>query len=322
MSDAKTKKIFLFFLMGLFSLCLVSELWAIPTFARKYRTSCNTCHVGFSRLNAFGEAYRLNNYQIPQGQEEVYVKEEPVSLGAPAWKRVWPRSVWPGAIPGNVPLSMMVHQRAVWNQSARSQDVPEVDFDFPHEWELFAAGDLGDMFSFFAEFVFYEDGGVGGTERLYLTLNDLLAGQFDLLPEDALNLKIGKFDVAADPFPKSTRRTLTKYLPSDYTVGSASFKLRGLQSGLEAGGIVNGRLRYALGVTDAAGIAASTNSGSEKNPYWRLDYKWGGMAFDGSGEEFGQNLKQRENWVDNSFTLGGFGYYGKEDISGATNDFN
>lgn len=300
------------------SLASIEDAKAIPTFARKYRTSCTTCHIGFNRLNPFGSAYRMNGYQIPQGQEAVYVKEEPVSLGAPAWKRVWPDGVWPGMIPQSIPLSMMVHQRLIWNESARTRDVPEVDFDFPHEWELLIGGDLGDMISFFGEFVLYEDDRVEGVQRLFVQFNDLLTGPFDLLPEDALNLKLGKFDIAADPFHNPTRRTLNKYLSSDYLVGDASFKLRNLQKGFEANGIINSRWRYALGLVDSAG---SLNSSSEKDRYWRLAYKFGGMTFDGKNEDLEEELKQTNNWVDNSLTVGTFGYVGKEDISGATNDF-
>jgi hypothetical protein len=296
------------------------EAGAIPTFARKYRTSCTTCHIGFNRLNPFGQAYRQNGYQIPQAQEVVYVKEEPVSLGAPAWKKVWPDGVWPGAIPQAVPISMMIHQRTAWNESARSRGVPEVDFDMPHEWELIIGGSLDEMISFFGEFVLVEDGGIEGTERLFLQFNDLLAGPYDILPEDALNLKVGYFDIAADPFPKPIKRTLINYLPSNYRVGSGNFRLRDAQAGLEANGVINHRLRYALGLVNGNSSNSGDNN-SEKDPYWRLAYKWGGLAFDGSGEEFGKELKQTNNWVDNSFTLGTFGYLGKETISGYTNDF-
>lgn len=307
--------------LGLFVFSLAEEAEAIPTFARKYRTSCTTCHVGFNKLNPFGEAYRHNGYQIPQGQEMVYVKEEPVSLGAPAWKRVWPEGVWPGAVPQNVPISMMVHQRVKWNESARSQGVPDVDFDMPHEWELIIGGNLDEMISFFGEFILHEEGTVGEAERLFFQFNDLLAGSYDILPEDALNLKVGYFDITADPFRNSTRRTLTKYLPSDYTVGNGGFKLRNAQAGLEANGIVKSRLRYALGLVNGNSSNGGDNN-SEKDPYWRLAYKWGGLAFDGSGEEFGKELRQTNNWVDNSFTLGSFGYFGRETISGNTNDFH
>ena len=43
------------------------ESYAIPAFARKYKTSCATCHNGFPKLNAFGEAFRRNGYQFPGG---------------------------------------------------------------------------------------------------------------------------------------------------------------------------------------------------------------------------------------------------------------
>ena len=38
---------------------------AIPAFARKYQTSCTTCHTAFPKLNPFGEAFRRNNYRFP-----------------------------------------------------------------------------------------------------------------------------------------------------------------------------------------------------------------------------------------------------------------
>jgi hypothetical protein len=66
---------------------------AIPAFARKYKTSCVLCHAPFPRLTAMGEAFRLNGYKIPEG-DEIYVKEEPVSLGAEAYKKVFPEDIW------------------------------------------------------------------------------------------------------------------------------------------------------------------------------------------------------------------------------------
>ena len=65
---------------------------AVPAFARKYRTSCQTCHAMFPKLNAFGEAFRLRGYRMP-GQTEDMVKDQPVSLGAPAYKGLWPEAI-------------------------------------------------------------------------------------------------------------------------------------------------------------------------------------------------------------------------------------
>src|SRR6476661_10911873 len=78
---------------------------AVPAFARKYHTSCQTCHIMFPKLNAFGEAFRLRGYRMP-GETEEMVKDKPVSLGAPAYKRLWPDAVWPGEISPSVPLAV------------------------------------------------------------------------------------------------------------------------------------------------------------------------------------------------------------------------
>src|SRR6266545_7647041 len=92
----------------LVSIAVISKttpVQAIPAFARKYQTSCQTCHIVFPKLNAFGEAFRLRGYRMP-GETEEMVKEKPVSLGAPAYKRLWPEAVWPSDLPATVPLAV------------------------------------------------------------------------------------------------------------------------------------------------------------------------------------------------------------------------
>jgi hypothetical protein len=39
---------------------LIQTAQALPAFARKFQTSCSTCHVSAPKLTAFGESYRLN----------------------------------------------------------------------------------------------------------------------------------------------------------------------------------------------------------------------------------------------------------------------
>jgi hypothetical protein len=53
----------------LFSAALLAprRAGAIPAFARKYETSCQTCHVAAPALTPFGEAFRLNGYRFPAG---------------------------------------------------------------------------------------------------------------------------------------------------------------------------------------------------------------------------------------------------------------
>ena len=74
---------------------------AIPAFARRYRTSCSTCHTAAPKLNPLGEAFRLNGYRFPFN-DKLIREENPVSLGAEPWKDLWPRAIWPGELAESV----------------------------------------------------------------------------------------------------------------------------------------------------------------------------------------------------------------------------
>jgi hypothetical protein len=99
---------------SLVSLCAVPMLVpsqdasAIPAFARKYGTSCYTCHSGFPSRNAFGEAFKNNGYRWPGGEDEDKAKQEQLKMGADGWKKTFPKSPWPAEIPGYAPVSVWV----------------------------------------------------------------------------------------------------------------------------------------------------------------------------------------------------------------------
>lgn len=289
----------------------IQEAQAIPTFARKYRTSCTTCHTGFYKTNPFGEAFRQNGYQIPGG-DAAYVKEEPVSLGAPAWKKVWPRADWPGTIPSAVPISFNIHQRVFIDEGGN----PNINFKLPHEIRLFIAGTFDEPFSFYGDYSLQ----TAALNRLFFQFNDMFLedswGKFGFLSEDALNLRIGRLDVGAIGFPKPMRRTMHRALPYTYNVADG-WDIDDLQSGFEANGLIKSRFKYALGVVNGTG--GGTPSGvldenNEKDVYGRVAYKFGGMSFDGKTVGHEAELKQTDNYVDNAVTLGLFGYWGKSKI--------
>ena len=52
---------------------------AIPAFARKYRVTCALCHAPFPRLNAFGEVFAGNGFQMVRGETAV----DTMSVGDP-----------------------------------------------------------------------------------------------------------------------------------------------------------------------------------------------------------------------------------------------
>jgi len=52
-----------FFIFGLQDKANATSQWA-----RKYKTSCSTCHNAFPRLNYYGERFMLNGYQDPDAE--------------------------------------------------------------------------------------------------------------------------------------------------------------------------------------------------------------------------------------------------------------
>ncbi len=289
---------------------------AIPTFARKYRTSCTTCHFAIPKRNAFGDAFRRLGYRMPGG-DEAYVKEKPVSLGAEAWKNVWPDAVWPGSLPEAVPISFYGHQRIVWQEDAPSGE-GETFFDAPHELELLIGGNWGEEVSFFGEWILYEKDYANDKDKLgamYIQFNDLLGNTPSML-----NFKIGRFETgAARGLKDDNRLTPSHAMSFDYTTsaGGDDRKLRDKQSGLELNGIISSRFEYALGIVNGGGDNRDNND--DKDLFYRVGYKLGGMGLDGSGaasdEESGQ-LVQKDNWRDDSITVGTFGYFGKPSDEG------
>jgi hypothetical protein len=105
--------------------------------------------------------HRLNGYQIPEGDEK-YLKEKPVSMGAEPWKEVWPNAIWPGAIPGSFPLGAWILSDVRVPLEGADK---EVEFEYPHEVELFMVGIMGEDVPFFVEVEWEES-----WERMFLSL--------------------------------------------------------------------------------------------------------------------------------------------------------
>ncbi|HEA68157.1 MAG TPA: hypothetical protein ENI07_15230 [Desulfobacterales bacterium] len=287
---------------------------AIPTFARKYKTSCSTCHIAIPKRNAFGDAFRRLGFRIPGGDEGL-IKEEPVSLGAEAWKKVWPETIWPGLLPATVPISFYGHQRFVWKEDADASTT----FDAPHELEMLIGGNYGDRISFFGEWIVYEKEYADDRDKLgalYLQFNDLLGSTPGML-----NFKFGKFETGASRGHKDDNRLTPSHpMPYDYTVsgGGNDKKLRQKQAGLELNGILASRFEYAVGIVNGNGSTADNNS--DKDLFGRVAYKFGGMGLDGSGGEPGEQLVMKDNWRDDSITVGVFGYLGKPSDKGTPDE--
>ncbi len=147
--------------------------YAIPAFARKYQTSCQTCHVAIPALTPFGEAFRQNGYRFPAGTDPAMTKIPPISLGAEGYKKLWPHAVWPGEIPGMPPVAVLYTSSVDYDHAS---DVTTFA-GMGGELEILGAGTLDEHFSFWGSVVFARDAGeiVTEMERVNLQVRPLEA---------------------------------------------------------------------------------------------------------------------------------------------------
>lgn len=310
------KLIFVIVLLGfsiLFTEWFSKDAGAIPAFARKYKTACTTCHATFPRLTALGEAFRLNGFKMPDG-DELYIKDAPVSLGAQGYKQVFPDSVWPSDIPGMPPIAIRVIGDAEWDIGHEaSQKDNSYRMEFPHALAILSAGSLGENMSFFTEVEFehpdQETTDVNGNTIVgpeELGFSSWLMWE-DLFVKNVLNFKVGNIgsrEIALPNARDEDRITKTHYLYNDkFTdgLGGPGFEVNGFGK----------HWQYAVG------WVKPQNEFVDGSPYVQVSLKFGGLGYDGSGgttEEGGLKTNPSGYWRDDSIRLGGFYYRGDNNI--------
>ena len=297
---------------------VATDASAISAWARKYRTSCATCHAPFPKLNHVGKAFRNNGYRFPAALEETATKEPPVVMGAEGYKKLFPRALWPSDIPGTIPLAVRGISRLNWFEN----DSPS-SFEFPHEFEVLTGGTLGETFSFFGELEVENENNENELEMV-------LALQYD--PRPWLHVRMGT--LTPQPVPDPLRLLAAHYSPYDTrtapgsltlqatnpnrstatlsigaSTGEARWRLRDDQAGIQIWGARNGPndtggVTWAVGVVNGQGLVDANTS---KDLFARVAYKFGGYGELGGGE-MPQDV---EFWRDDSFKLGVFTYRGK-----------
>lgn len=292
----------------------------IPVFARKYRTSCSTCHTAAPKLNVMGEAFRLNGYRFPEN--DLLLRKEPgVPLGEEPWKELWPRSIWPGEVPGTVPLALRIQTDL---GIERQRGMTAVDMRFPHELYALAAATLGEQLAAFVETEWSREEGLEVVQAK-VKIRDPIPG----LRSRLLNIWLGlqslyPFTFAERQIDRAGRESFEwqRFRLSDLaltpTGGGAAlqpqngFALESPVAAVELNGLLRGRLFYGLGVSQGAGEAEDDNN-RHKDFYWKLRYKLGGLGLDGryadgDGPPQGTGGQLR----DHSLTIEHFGYLGEE----------
>ena len=278
---------------------------AIPAFARKYGTSCLTCHTVYPKLTPFGEAFRRNGYRFP-GVDSDYVKQETVVLGQEANKKTFPNSVWPGSIPISAPVSIGANGQGFIIPSSTStagrNAVKGTTFtlqDLVAEAHIWAGAALDDKITLWAELTF---AGTADVEHAQLLFNDIVG------PKHAVNLIVGH------GFPNVTSFGPHSSYISDLMVpnvqvgllagGGSGWQLVDSYTGLELNGVIAGRVDYAIGLN--AGASGLGVRFPTEDFYGRLGFKLGGMRLDGEGSTGPSDTFKP--WAETALTLYGFGY--------------
>ena len=305
------KSPFSFVLSVILLMCLsliVQETKAIPSFARKYKTSCSTCHYAFPKLNGFGKAFKNNGYRYPAGQDLEMTKEEPVSLGADAYKKVWPNAIWPSDFAGTSPIALNAIGRFHYDNAVNNKK--SAYFEIPSVFDFFYAGTLGDKISYFGEVELAHSAEVSYQFGV----------NYDFIP--GFHLKLGSVGLE-----NATPDMLT-LTAEDYNVGSlqnqsGSWQLTdGAGGGVELWGAVNGPggkggFTYNVGVGNGQSDENNFDLNKKKDYYGRVTYKIGGLGE--IGGTAGQASEQSAFYLDNSLRFGGFVYSGTA-ISDSAND--
>jgi hypothetical protein len=264
---------------------------AIPVFARRYQTSCTTCHVLPPQLNSFGQAFRANGFRMPAGERSRQDKD--VQLGAPEWEALFPEAILPGTVPSTPPIAGFLRTSL---EIGRGKDKAE-ETDILAT--LLSAGNLGTRVSWFAAGVANQNN--AGIERLWASV-DHLAGTW-------LNVRAGYLEPALVPFSRYTHNlSYEGYLPFE-TTGPAGLALSASRSAIEVFGAGSdpGPLR---GLQYAVGLAGRrADGGLAADGYVRASYKFGGIAPAGdTSSEPGRLVPVVAPLAEQSLRIGAFAY--------------
>ena len=318
---------------------------AIPVFARKYATSCITCHTIYPKLNDVGEAFRRNGYQFPSN-EDILVKEDPVKLGTDAYKDMFPNSIWPSTLPSIPPVSIFTLSSTTVNVTPHGQ-LANASLDFPSDIELIGAGTFGPNISGLYDLGFTPADGAS-VGRVFLQFSNLFAwdeetdengchlgNRWAVLPPHLLNLRIGKIDPAVLPHVIS-EETFMQFPPltNSFTLGQTGFALFGEQPAIELSGIYKQYWSYAVGIANGGSAEfLPSDDNTFKDVYFRVAHRWYGFPLDGvigetttpksakpddngkSGDDDTDGGPQGLNfWQAWNLDTGIYGWYGKSNV--------
>jgi hypothetical protein len=192
------KKVLAFLGITFFLQFAATSLYAIPAFARKYSTSCKTCHTPFPKLKPYGDEFAANGFVIadkPTPRYNIDTGDSFLSLLRDA------------------PIAFRLEGFMTYNNSHTKQ----WDFTSPYLLKFLSGGEITKNISYYFYFFFSEHGETAGIEDAYVMFNNLFGSNFDFY--------IGQFQVSDPLFKRELRLTFEDYQIYATEVGESKVTL-------------------------------------------------------------------------------------------------
>jgi hypothetical protein len=170
---------------------------AIPAFARKYNASCSLCHSTIPRLNAFGEDFAANGFEMVVGEPP----RDTLFTGDPLLRLL-----------RRIDFAMRMDLYASVSAPVR-RDAADLDLQTPYNIKLLSGGVLADRISYYMYFFLSERGEVSGLEDAYVQFTDIAS--------TGISAIVGQFQVSDPLFKRELRLQYEDYLPYRIRVGDA-----------------------------------------------------------------------------------------------------
>lgn len=262
---------------------------AIPAFARKYDTSCNTCHVpSFPKLNDFGNRFRDAGYQM--GTDD----DLPAGLNM---------AYWPLSLRTTLGYqSSSISRLAIGNPATGKATANTGSFGFTG-LDVLAFGTLAKDVAFGVVFTpgiesagFETKGSTGNLEAAFVRFNNLFSSSL-------VNVKVGKYELDL-PFSEKRSPTLnTPFVMYHYTAGTPFSRivsnpagnpkyanandsaLGDNQVGMELFGmkdtdVTDGTFRYSLNAVSSSTTNVATSGGGRSLQFYgHVTQSFGGYGF-------------------------------------------
>ena len=278
---------------------LTAPAQAIPSFARKYGTSCMTCHTVYPKLTPFGEAFRRDGFRFP-GVDSDYTKQEIIPLKP---KEAGDDSAYGiNAIP---PLSFGFNGSAVGhpdkNSSGGRGDNGAVFLtrDLVAEGHIWAGGSFSDTITYFGEVTFASAGTIT-VEHAQVIASDLFG------PKYAVNVRAGRGFSTLTSFGPHSSYLGDQILPSSGVTAlngaGTTWNVFDHFNGVEVNGVLGGRFDYSAGLN----AGSSYDTRNSENYYGHIGTKFGGLRLDGEGASKVENSTRP--WEERAITLDGWVY--------------